>query len=491
MAVPLKITVVVLELSSIILLSALLATPARRHPIVNTIVVLSVIRSVFDIMPSLLYLIRYKVEFENLVTHPPLARFCLANDLVLNYLTVVKSAFATSFTFPCLYLALKFTRGRSVLDSDATPQFYRWTEVLLCAGPFVWALPTGLIPIPKMMHDLSKLKPQLRGSTCTMANSPSQIVSLILMLVPLTFAVITSLLLIVILCTHYKLPDFRQSFRLLHPIRIIRFAFLVATIIVSAILYSIVLAMWVRVQHDDIKWGRIFQAWLATSAIWEAVSPLIFFFIFAAQEEVLTVWRDWLSQRLPWSIRNSSKKRDIVILSVKSDRVPRQHPRIIAWLLDPCGKNGRARACPEAAQHQSNAMISRGDIPKPRGVKLGIRDSVHVDPPRHILSKPCQALDVSEDSGLSPPPRSPRNKDQAPREAYGFKTMPSLTALGGRVASHATEKARRISQSGKEETYGKVDETAQITASSVWVSSEDWQAVTTAESYASTGTFGR
>ncbi|KAI0961601.1 hypothetical protein AcV7_000660 [Taiwanofungus camphoratus] len=108
----LRIAVITLQLSNVVLLSALLVTPARKHPI----------------SPQ---------RFAHLLVHSSLGRWCVADAMILSYLTVVKAAFAVSFTSPCLYYALKFNRKRDPVDApDSNPHFYTLTLAVLCIGPF-------------------------------------------------------------------------------------------------------------------------------------------------------------------------------------------------------------------------------------------------------------------------------------------------------------------------------------------------------------------
>ncbi|TFY62908.1 hypothetical protein EVJ58_g3557 [Rhodofomes roseus] len=289
MAKPLTFIVIVLQIGGLVLLSALLVTPAQRHPIVNGIVVLSIAHCVIGILPALLYLSNSGFRIaskEHFQYDEGWARLCATDSVLLNYVTTAKSAFAISFTMvsphgpchiaaslrgvkPCVYLACKFTGNRDRLEAQATPHFYKRTVIALCVGPYLWALPLIFLTIHKLQQPLS-MQPHFIGSICVVVYNTGQILALLLTLIPLTLAVVASIVLAFILFKYYKLPHLRQSFMLLHPIRIVRFASLVATIVVSAVLYAIVLATWVRYDSvHDLKSETAFRAWLKTSAVWE------------------------------------------------------------------------------------------------------------------------------------------------------------------------------------------------------------------------------
>lgn len=104
--------------------------------------------------------------------------------------------------------------------------------------------------------------------TCIADNKAAQITALVLTLVPLTVAVIASAVLLFILLKYYKLPDWRRSLAVLNPIRIIRFAVLLATIIVSAVLYSIMLAVWLdHPLNTNISFSQ--KAYISIAGLWE------------------------------------------------------------------------------------------------------------------------------------------------------------------------------------------------------------------------------
>lgn len=458
----LKSGVIVCQLLSILLLSILLATPAQKHPIVNTLVVASIARSIVDLLPPLLYVSGLSVEFESLssASHPSLARFCLADVVLLNYFTIAKAGFAISLTLPCLYLAVKYTRARSFLDApESTPRLYQWTLIALCVGPFVWALPIVIIVLPKIVHDPFTLNPGFSRTVCTVEDSAAQILALTLILIPLTIAIMVSLLLMSILWKNYRLPDFRHSVELLHPVRIIRFAALVSTTIVSAVIYSIVVATYVQAQANSNEWNACFETWLTVSVIWESVSPLIYFCIFAAQEEVYAIWYAWLRSIQPRMLcRRSTSRQETATHEATQGPVIHPPSRIFAW-LSPGSRRAEQALGAHSVSHTSSAY-DKGYSAKGRDV-LVVPEERHLqDMPRHILHVPFGQLEGdfvsprTSNPGLSPPPRPRRARSQASRQPSAFRTMPSLTALGNKTKISS----RARSSPSEETTAGNVDE---------------------------------
>lgn len=489
MTVDIRTVVIILQLGSIVLLLALLATPTRKHPIVNTFVVASISRSIMDVLPSLLYVIRFSSELgTNLESHPGLAHFCIADTLILTYLTITKAAFAISFTLPCLYLAHKLSRPCERLEaSESTSEFYRRTIVALCAGPFVWGLPWVIIVVPALRHPL-QLHPSFSSTVCTVHATKAQIATLVFILIPLAIAIIVSLLLLLILWRNYKLPDLHHSVELLHPTRIIRFVALVSTTMVSAVLYSIVLATWVH-SRRNIEWTECFQAWQATSAMWEAISPLIYFLIFAAQEEVYTIWYKWLRWATSCCRRRCSRSsRKTPADKRKSGHPSRQPFQVFAWLLGLCAGAERSDAGDTTLSELTATQKNRPPVYEVIEVPSG--EPCRQELAGHIIQGPfpMPCLELRRHDGLTPAPHTSRSRGETPQQSPIFRTMPSLTALGGKDDGRASS-----GRSDKADQLGEVEEHGVESQDSIWYSSDDSRPPTpdSPPLKTQTGTFGR
>ncbi|KAI0788433.1 hypothetical protein C8Q75DRAFT_768467 [Abortiporus biennis] len=284
-----RLAIVVLELTGIILLAALLATPAPKHGIVNALIVASILRSICAILPPLAYE-ALSTQFDHISSHHRIRDFCLVVSIILRYLTVVKAAFSISFTMPMLYLAMKHIWCK---DWEGCT-FPGRAIIAFCIAPFLWAIPAVFIPIPTAMHHFDSLQPTFYVAVCTITDVPYHIVSLTLMVIPLVVASVASLIFVGIMWRHgyVKLPLRSQTLGVLDVTRMLRFGALLFIFVISAIVYTIVMATWVRVQvnpYKPIPMSTLFMI----STFWEAITPILMFGIFGAQEEVFAVWRSW------------------------------------------------------------------------------------------------------------------------------------------------------------------------------------------------------
>ena len=91
------------------------------------------------------------------------------------------------------------------------------------------------------------------------------------MIARLVLASFTSLIFVWVLWRSVKLPLFSQSLGILDATRILRFGALLAIIVLSAILYTVVMATWAP-GNDDPR--RVFpmDTTFAVSVIWEGAS---------------------------------------------------------------------------------------------------------------------------------------------------------------------------------------------------------------------------
>ena len=73
------------QFCGLVLLTALLLTPARRHPIVNSIVVLSIAYCIIGAIPPFLWLVSSasRAALSDLASHKRWQLFCLADAILL------------------------------------------------------------------------------------------------------------------------------------------------------------------------------------------------------------------------------------------------------------------------------------------------------------------------------------------------------------------------------------------------------------------------
>ena len=95
------------------------------------------------------------------------------------------------------------------------------------------------------------------------------------MIAPLVLASFVSLIFVWVLWRSVKLPLFSHSLGILDATRILRFGALLAIIVLSAILYTVVMATWAP-GNDDPR--RVFpmDTTFAVSVVWEGTSTSCF-----------------------------------------------------------------------------------------------------------------------------------------------------------------------------------------------------------------------
>ncbi|OCH96117.1 hypothetical protein OBBRIDRAFT_363520 [Obba rivulosa] len=453
-AAALRIAVIVIEAVGIVLLALLLATPARKHAIVDALVLTSILRSLLDVIPPIL---REAMpgRFANLESHMSLLRFCIADQVIVRYLTVVKAAFIVDFTLPVLYLAFMHREKRKHLGPVQTCQFYRRTIVTFCAVPFVWALPVLLVPLRTLARNPFMLQPSFYAIHCIIVDDAFQIVSIVLTMVPMTMALIASIAIIVFLWKSCNLPILSQTLGVLDIVRIYRFGALCLTIVISAVLYCAVLANWAE-QHD------FNYTIMSVSIVWEAICPCIIFLIFFAQQEVYDIWRDYCLRLLRCQPQRSchgpSTAPDGLDTSVDSSEECQRDAK-----LPPVTTNAaNIRSGQISVQNpdnslsippRSNVIHSPPSRPTLPGQILYFDQSTFSQPmvyPSQLVPYPPhrpRPLSQAPILSLTPPPRPIRSRSQSPAEPTrepAFTHMPSLTAFGGRGSSENASKSSMV-----------------------------------------------
>ncbi|KAI0669861.1 hypothetical protein C8Q78DRAFT_1079774 [Trametes maxima] len=413
--------VIGLELCNILLLSLLLATPAPKHSMVKSLMVACLLRSILDVLPPIVDKSRPgDFQPEVLNQQIALASFCVSASVLLRYITVAKAAFAVSFTLPALWLAVIQIRPKR--SADDYPRLTRRMVLLLCVAPFVWALPVLLVPIPPLVQGRI-VWAKFYINSCYFDDNLFAIVSLVFTLVPLGLAVLISCAVVfvisrwsnTVICQRASLCSRRSA----------RFAALVFVTVISASLYAVVLVKWLK-EHSawDQTTARPLRLLVGTSVIWEAITPLLFFVIFAAQDEIYETWLGWISRfvPLPRGLRDGRTE----------DSPAPQYVTYGSYISPPNQ--------PIYSKVPHDADISPGGvhpvypgkiIARPLSARF-IHRSSYSDRRHHA---PTLSVPVVE--GLSPPPRPQFSRqpttDEASRASrfrFPFVHSPSLTAFG-------------------------------------------------------------
>ncbi|KAI0801221.1 hypothetical protein C8Q74DRAFT_1364855 [Fomes fomentarius] len=297
-------TVIVLELCNILLFTLLLVTPAPKHSMVKALIISCLIRSVLDIIPPIVHKIVPLRMGDELHQHPGMINFCVAQSILLRYLTVAKAAFAVSFTLPCLSLAL--LQAKPKRSADDYPRLTRRSVLILCAAPFVWALPVLITALPPIIQGQIETV-YYDINSCYFSATAFTIVSMVFTLIPLAIAVIITSIMGVVIWRYSDTILEQTGWLFVKTKRFGRFAGLVFVTMISAALYTGVISLWFRAHgqsknHDPVAWRNanpVTVRFSHASVLWEAMTPLLFFFIFAAQDEIYETWQGWFSHVLP------------------------------------------------------------------------------------------------------------------------------------------------------------------------------------------------
>ncbi|KAI0348087.1 hypothetical protein BDW22DRAFT_53935 [Trametopsis cervina] len=439
----LSIVVIVLGIAGIISLGALLGTPAPKHAIVKTFVVTTLVRAILGVVTAILFEVMPE-NFNNLpheLQHTKTKAFCTASAIILRYLSLTMSAFSVSFTLPLLYLSIKYAgdSASSERSRAGNQVFYRRTTFALAFGPFVWALPAILAPLPQLVHDVNSVKPQFTQAICTIQDPIYEILCLTFTITALALALLFALIFIYFLWKTIRLPLFSQSLGLFDITRLLRFAVLLCIFFISVTLYSIWTASWVS--SNDLQHPKAFNFLLLAklAIIWESVTPMLYFVIFAAHEEVFTVWSSWCRGTSRAALTSTSRGADRVPSVASSSRC-----QPTTWWQSTKQKftgshhgSEREPGPPSPVSHSAQGFYPT----EPEGLPM-------LSVPGRIIQQPMlnqnsssshhKEPTPSETPGLLPPPRpvkSPSFVSQdgaSPTTERSLINMPSLTALGGR-----------------------------------------------------------
>ncbi|TFK93466.1 hypothetical protein K466DRAFT_572491 [Polyporus arcularius HHB13444] len=235
--------VIGLECSSILCFMLLLMTPAPKHPMVKALIISCLFRSILDILLPIVHKVVPQELGDDLSNHDAMISFCIADSILLRYVTVVKAAFAVSFTLPCLYLAIVQLQPKR--SADDYPRLTRRTVLTLCGAPFVWALPVLVTPIAPIAQGLIHGPVEYNITSCYFDDPAFSIVSLVFTLVPLAIAIFITFIMGIVIWGFSNTMLENAGWLFVKTKRFARFAALVFVTMISAALYAVVLSLWI------------------------------------------------------------------------------------------------------------------------------------------------------------------------------------------------------------------------------------------------------
>ncbi|CDO71597.1 hypothetical protein BN946_scf184911.g67 [Trametes cinnabarina] len=378
-----------LEVSNVALLSLLLATPAPKHPMVKSLMIACLLRSALDVLPS-----------------------------------IVEKTSPRDFAEPGL-------NNRAALVSFCVSDSIFSTQLILISHSSlsVWALPVLLVAVPNLIKGRD-LWVWYQINTCYFDDNAFTIVSLVFTLVPLALAVFISASVVCVL----RWSRVQSQRNALCSSRSLRFGALVFVTIVSASLYAVVLVKWIKGHKDpwNSSPAEPLHLLMRTSVIWEAITPFLFFLIFAAQEEIYETWLGWFSRFLRFPPKEHDGR-------VEDSRRRSQYTVTYDSYISPTNQATYSRVPHELEmQERSSRPTLPGKIlPRLSSYKF-LRQTYSND--RHRQGTTPGILE----SGLSPPPRThlphPHTAEDSPltpRFRLPFLQNLSLSAFGSQPSMYS------------------------------------------------------
>ncbi|KAI0094868.1 hypothetical protein BDY19DRAFT_47709 [Irpex rosettiformis] len=429
----LPIVVMVLGFTGIVLLGALLVTPTPKHAIVNSFLVTTLARSIFCVIPPIIFEAS-PAKITNLPQNSMLQAFCAADAIIVRYLTIAMTAFGISFTLPLLYMCCKRSaHNPGYTGPSPDGRFYTLSHAGFTFGPFAWALPTILASLPQLKRDISAVNPQFLLAICIIEDSTSNTLALALMLSALAFSTVIAITLAFYLFRTVRLPLQTHCLGRFNVTQLLRFALLLCIYIVSIVLDSILSARWIHWSRHDRDRTSSAQTIFKISVVWQSITPILYFFIFAAHEEVFSVWRGW--SRGWYRMQISSQWPNVKQQSLEAGSISEEDHRRRTWL-----KSTKPSRSSSIDHSRLSSILGH---PNSHPAEQTARSII----PQRILLKPMlyhtttsnsnvQAPTQCDPLGLSPAPRPIGNRSTtSPEEAsssmrHPLVTMPSLTALG-------------------------------------------------------------
>lgn len=178
------------------------------------------------------------------------------------------------------------------------------------------------------------------------------------------------------------------------------------------------------------------------------MTPSIFFFIFAAHEDIYSVWWQWIRHCIPrWECAPHPYDDTVSSQGYTKAYTLRGPLRIFDWLSHPRAHSGGADE--DAEQHACDSAIA---LSKSRTSRRWDDAATGTRAPRvftrHIMQISYAGAPFAPSNdprGLPPPPRHQRSRSHSPSESGPpvFRAAPSLSAIGRKRSRRAASESRR------------------------------------------------
>ncbi|CUA68826.1 hypothetical protein RSOLAG22IIIB_03691 [Rhizoctonia solani] len=397
--------------------------------------------------------------------HAGLAYFCAVDAILLYLFSAISSGLTVSFTlvgtfrvfikscangsyfsFQSLFAVVVKSKHPSISTSPRTWQSFRWlwdpSTTKLCIAPFIWALPLVAVGIETLVRTSRDQYPSIYYSYtyCNIDDKLYQMVSAIILGLPIIIA--TGLIFAIfglIICMAIKNRG-RTSQSVNVPLAL-RFAAIVTQIFITAIF----LLCEISLQDDQLR--GVFDL----HPYWTSITPLIFFFIFGTQRDLMAIWKYWayrLAGKQPRCTPQSSNEGHTLCNSSTPATINTNDPHFVKMLGGAARRDGKVHRPSSSVGGRASGSIM--DLYGSLGMKHStdpsdlsnrtdrdIEAAVSRAVPERALS-----LKIPE---LSRAPGGPKTSSPTMSSGHAhFYSAPSLLSSQALVSSHDHSRARTL-----------------------------------------------
>ncbi|CAE6464002.1 unnamed protein product [Rhizoctonia solani] len=373
--------------------------------------------------------------------HTALAYFCAVDAILLYLFSAISSGLTVSFTLSLFAVVVK-SKHPNISASPRTWRSFRWlwdpSITTLCVAPFIWALPLIGFSIEAVVRTSRTHYPSIYYSNtyCNIDDYTYQLVSGIILGLPLIIA--TALILAIIgILTHLAIKNRGRASKSVNAPLALRFAAIVTQIFITAIFMLCEISL----QDDQLR--GVFDLHI----YWTSLTPLIFFFIFGTQQDLMIIWKYWayrLAGKQPRCTPRSSNEGQTLSNSTAPGTIDTNDPHFIRKLGEGAQNaykgSGKAHRASSSAGGRASGSIAD---------QLGSLTMKHSTDPSDLSGRINQDLEAAIPENASEHDRSALSlaipelsrtsegpKASSPTGQGRFYSTPSVLSSQGLVSSH-------------------------------------------------------
>ncbi|CAE6449772.1 unnamed protein product [Rhizoctonia solani] len=296
--------------------------------------------------------------------HTGLAYFCAVDGILLYLSSAISSGLTVSFTLSLFAVVVK-SKHPGISTSPRSWRSFRWlwdpSTKTLCVAPFIWALPLIGIGIETLVRTSRNHYPSIYYSHtyCNIDDVPYQAVSGVILGLPLIIAAILIFAIVGIL-THMAIKNRGRAFQSVNIPLALRFTAIVIQIFITAVF----LLCEISLQDEQLR--GVFDL----HPYWASVTPLVFFFIFGTQQDLMFIWKYWayrlVGKQPRYTPRSSNEGQTLSNSSVPAT-INTKDPHFIKKLGERARDDGKVHRASSSAGGRASGSIM--DMYGPLGMK--------------------------------------------------------------------------------------------------------------------------